>query len=51
MRARAIVTLCLFGAAAAVALEYPLAGLGVCVCRLVAYLKPEAPGARSLQDT
>src|SRR6266705_3318331 len=30
MRFRSITTLCLFGAAAAVALKYPLAGLGTC---------------------
>lgn len=46
MRVRSIATLCLFGAAAVVALKYPLAGLGVCMCCLVVYLKPEAPGAR-----
>lgn len=38
---RSIATLCLFGAAAAVALKYPLAGLGICICCLIAYLKPE----------
>src|SRR5262245_16699892 len=49
MRARSIATLCLFGAAAVVALKYPLVGLGICVCCLVVYLKPDAPGAgRSL---
>jgi len=45
MRVRSIATLCLFGAAAVVALKYPLVGLGTCVCCLVVYLKPEAPGA------
>jgi uncharacterized membrane protein len=45
MRVRSIATLCLFGAAAVVALKYPLVGLGLCVCCLVVYLKPEAPGA------
>jgi len=45
MRVRSIATLCLFAAAAVVALKYPLVGLGVCVCCLVVYLKPEAPGA------
>jgi uncharacterized membrane protein len=44
MRVRSIATLCLFGGAAVVALKYPLAGLGICVCCLVGYLKPEAPG-------
>ena len=47
MRVRSIVTLCLFGAAAVVALRYPLTGLGTCVCCLVVYLKPEAPGAEA----
>jgi uncharacterized membrane protein len=44
MRVRAIVTLCLFGAAAAVALKYPLPGLGICICCLIVYLKPAPPG-------
>ena len=42
MRVRSIATLCLFGAAALVALKYPLAGLGICVCCLIVYLRPEA---------
>ena len=42
---RSVTTLCCFGAAAIVALEYPLVGLGICCCCLVVYLKPEAPGA------
>ena len=45
MRVRSIATLCLFGAAAVVALKYPLVGLGTCVCCLVVYLKPEALGS------
>jgi uncharacterized membrane protein len=45
MRFRSIATLCIFAAAAIVALKYPLAGLGMCCCCLVVYLKPEAPGA------
>ena len=45
MRFRSITTLCLFGFAAAVALKYPLAGLGICICCLLVYLKPEPPGA------
>jgi uncharacterized membrane protein len=45
MRFRSIVTLCIFGAAAVVALNYPLIGLGMCCCCLIVYLKPEAPGA------
>jgi uncharacterized membrane protein len=46
MRFRSIVTLCVFGAAALVALKFPLVGLGMCICRLIVYLKPEAPGGR-----
>jgi len=45
MRVRSIVTLCVFGTAAVVALKYPLVGLGMCICCLIVYLKPEAPGA------
>src|SRR2546427_6181773 len=45
MRVRSIATLCLFGVAAVVALKYPRAGLGMCVCCLVVYLKPEALGS------
>jgi uncharacterized membrane protein len=45
MRFRSITTLCVFGIAAVVALKYPLVGLGMCICCLIAYLKPEAPGA------
>lgn len=44
MRFRAIVTLCLFAVGAAVALKYPLAGLGLCICCLVVYLRPEPLG-------
>ena len=47
MRVRSIATLCVFGTAAVVALRYPLVGLGMCVCCLVVYLKPEAPGAET----
>jgi hypothetical protein len=36
-----------FGLAALVALAYPLAGLALCICCLIVYLKPEAPGTRS----
>ena len=43
MRIRSITTLCLFGVAAVAALKYPLAGLGICICCLVVYLKPEPP--------
>lgn len=44
MRFRSITTLCVFGAAAIVALKYPLFGLAMCICCLIVYLKPEAPG-------
>jgi uncharacterized membrane protein len=44
MRFRSIATLCVFAAAAVVALKYPLVGLGMCICCLIVYLKPEAPG-------
>jgi len=47
MRVRSITTLCLFGAAAVVALRYPVVGLGMCVCCLVVYLKPETPGTET----
>lgn len=42
---RSIATLCLFGIAAVVALVYPLAGLGISICCLVVYLRPDPPGA------
>jgi uncharacterized membrane protein len=45
MRFRSITTLCLFGLAAVVAFKYPLAGLGICICCLIVYLKPDPPGA------
>jgi uncharacterized membrane protein len=45
MRIRSVVTLCVFGTAAAVALRYPLVGLAMCCCCLIVYLRPEAPGA------
>ena len=47
MYVRAIVTLCVFAAAALVALKYPLIGLGLCIGCLIVYLKPEAPGAKT----
>jgi uncharacterized membrane protein len=43
MRLRSIATLFVFGAAAVVALKYPLVWLGMCICCLIVYLKPEAP--------
>jgi uncharacterized membrane protein len=45
MRIRSIITLCVFAAAAIVALKFPLFGLGMCCCCLIVYLKPDAPGA------
>src|SRR3954469_3461968 len=47
MRVRSIATLCLFAVAALVALKFPLLGLAICVCCLIVYLKPDAPGAES----
>jgi hypothetical protein len=47
MRVCSIATLCVFGAAAIAALNYPLVGLGMCICCLIVYLKPEALGATS----
>jgi uncharacterized membrane protein len=44
MRMRSIATLCLFAVSAVLALKYPVGGLAICVCCLVVYLKPEAPG-------
>jgi len=46
MRFRSITTFCLFGLAALIALKYPLVGLGICVCCLIVYLRPEPPGVR-----
>ena len=43
---RSIITLCAFGAAATVALRFPLVGLAMCCCCLIVYLKPEGPGCR-----
>lgn len=40
MRVRSIVTLGLFALAAVVAPKYPLAGLGICICCLIVYLRP-----------
>jgi uncharacterized membrane protein len=45
MRFRTITTLCLFAVAALVALRYPLVGLGICICCLVVYLRPDPPEA------
>jgi len=47
MHFRSVTTLCLFGVAAVVALKYPLAGLlGICICCLIVYLKPDPLGVR-----
>jgi uncharacterized membrane protein len=43
---RSISTLCLFALASFVALRYPLGGLGICICCLIVYLKPEPPSMR-----
>ena len=45
MRFRSLTTLCLFGVAAVVALKYALVGLGICICCLIVYLKPDPPGS------
>jgi uncharacterized membrane protein len=47
MRFRSLTTLCFFGAAAVVALKYPLVGLGMCISCLIVYLKPDPPGAET----
>jgi uncharacterized membrane protein len=47
MRWRSITTLVLFAVAAIVALEYPLAGLGICIACLLGYLKPDPPGEQT----
>jgi uncharacterized membrane protein len=44
MRYRSFATLLLFATAAGVALRYPYAGLAICVCCLIGYLRPAAPG-------
>ncbi|HEX3763224.1 MAG TPA: TMEM175 family protein [Kofleriaceae bacterium] len=43
MRLRSIATLCLFGAAAIVALRSPLVGLAICIGCLVVYVRPDPP--------
>jgi uncharacterized membrane protein len=50
MHVRSLTTLCLFGAAAVVALMYPLIGLGICVFCLIGYLRPEPPWAPNEPD-
>jgi hypothetical protein len=39
--------LCLFAAAALIALEYPIVGLAICVGCLIFYLKPDPPAEGS----
>lgn len=51
MRIRSIVTLCVFGAAAVVALMLPSVGLGMCVCCLIVYLRPQAPGVNVVRTS
>jgi uncharacterized membrane protein len=43
MRVRSITTLCLFALAAIVAMIIPLVGLGICICCLLVYLRPDPP--------
>ena len=50
MHARSLTTLCLFGAAAVVALKHPLVGLGICICCLIGYVRPEPPWAQKQRD-
>jgi uncharacterized membrane protein len=45
MRVRSLTTLSVFAAAAFVALKYPRVGLGMCICCLIVYLRPEPPWA------
>jgi uncharacterized membrane protein len=47
MHFRSLTTLLVFGAAALVALKYPLVGLGMCICCLIVYLRPDPPGVRT----
>ena len=41
MRVRSVATLCLFAVAAFVALKHPWVGLGICLCCLIVYLRPQ----------
>src|SRR6202008_1859009 len=45
LRIRSFTTLGLFALAAVVALRFPVAGLGICICCLIGYLRPHPPGA------
>ena len=51
MYVRSVVTLCFFGAAAIVALKYPLVGLGICIACLILYLRPDPPGAETRKSS
>lgn len=44
LRVRSVSTLVLFALAAIMALKWPWIGLGICICCLIGYLRPEAPG-------
>jgi uncharacterized membrane protein len=46
MRVRSIATLSLFAAATITALKFPLVAIGLCLCCLIVYLKPDPPGAK-----
>jgi uncharacterized membrane protein len=50
MHMRSLTTLCLFGVAAVVALKYPAVGLGICICCLIGYVRPEPPLAQLHSD-
>jgi uncharacterized membrane protein len=45
MRARSLTSLCVFAAAAVVALRYPITGLAMCIVCLAFYVRPEPPWA------
>jgi uncharacterized membrane protein len=49
MRFRSMTTLVVFGVATGVALRYPQAGLALCICCLIVYLRPEPPGPAAVR--
>jgi TMEM175 potassium channel family protein len=49
MHVRSITTLCLFAAAAVVALKYPVVGLGICICCLIVDLRPDPSRSETRQ--
>jgi len=51
MRARSLISLGVFAAAAIVALRYPIAGLAMCIFCLAFYLRPEPPWAQAFDRT